>query len=247
MSGSNFKHGLVDENPDVGKRNTTANRVRAILDDKTPTLDVKKTPEQLFDEKIMPKIHDMVMAFGLIPVIEKCRGILSGETEGSSANRERKVIEIFMRAFNKKQLPFKKWAFFPEVIISEGTADISGAALIFGAIMNQEFGIKISLTQSDDDQVSVVTYDDERIEYVDFRNELIGKPESPDAKVKIVMGKNDDVRLHSLPTSEFKRGVMMALSENIQALRDQQGSDAKANETLSRYAESLDKYAKNDF
>ena len=234
---------------DDGDRNDTANRVSAVLSDESENPDLQKTPEQLFDEKIMPKIHDMVMAFGLNFVIEGCRNILSNSDNGSVANRERKVVEVFMAAFNKKQLPFKKWAFFPEAIIADGATDISGAALIFGAIMSQEFGIKIGLTQSDDDQVIVVTYDDERIEYVNFRSELKGKPktDSVENRVRIVMDKADDVRLQSLPVAEFKRGVILDLLENIRALKNQQIADPKFDDIIKRYSDILDKYNEQNF
>jgi len=216
--------------------------------------DLKKSPEQLFEEMIRPRIHEIVMAWGLDSVIEECREMLHGSNDRNRPKLERKAAEKLMKAFSGKKLPFKKWAFFPDAMIGEKATNCSGAALVFGVIMNEELGIKTDYASPIGHAANVVTFSDGKTYYFDPRNQesmkiRLGTPRTRDGfdihKVRVY-----DFSL--LPISKFEHGAMLTVFEVICALKEGQKNDPEADSTVKRYGDGIDfdfaeQYMKGNF
>jgi hypothetical protein len=208
--------------------------------------DLQKTPEQLYETLLKPGIHDAIIALGLTPVIQKCKAKLHNAHEGNRARFEKKVTKWLMNAFKTKNIPFKKWGgFFPDAMAIEGAANCSGSALVFGVIMNEEFGIKTEHVNPIGHAANLVTFSDGTTQYVDPRNRVnfklkLGDPKEIRDGFKIYDISRSSLEYRLLPVSELKHGATLTLLENLCELEKAQDSDPEAMQTIDNYGDDID-------
>lgn len=231
--------------------------------------DLGKTPAQLFDTILKPRIHEVIESWGLVPVIEKCKydlGRLPPDIDKRKrAKHEKKAVMRILRHFEKPIIPFimkmkiplKKWSFFPDAMSDEKAANCSGAALIFGSIMNDKLGIKTEHVNPMGHAANFVTYSDGSTQFVDPRDAYrksikLGSPREERDGFRIYELNDRNLEYSLLPVSEFKHGAMLTMFENVCSLDQERENDAKADLTADFYKDSLDfdfakQYMKGNF
>ena len=190
-------------------------------------------------------LHDAITALGLDPVIQKCKAKLDSAHMENLARIEKKVAKWLMNAFSVRKIPFHKWSFFPDSMAIEGSANCSGSALIFGVIMNEEFGIKTEHANPIGHAANLVTYSDGTIHYVDPRNQVnlklkLDRPTQERDSFRIYDIEKSELEYRLLPVSDLKYGATLTYLENLNALSNAKESDPEARRVIDGYGDDFD-------
>ena len=219
--------------------------------------DLQKTPTELYETLLKSGLHDAITALGLDSVIQKCKVKLDSAHMENLAKIEKKVTKWLVNAFSTKSIPDNKWVFFPDAMAIEGAANCSGSALIFGVIMNEEFGIQAEHVNPVGHAANLVTFSDGTIHYVDPRNQVNLK-----LKLDCSMQERDGFRIYDiekseleyrlLPVSELKHGATLTYLENLNALGSVKENDFEAKRIIDEYGDDIDldfarEYMKGNF
>lgn len=203
----------------------------------------QQTPSEIYQKLLKPKMDSVINAWGFRSKIEECRSKLSQTTAENKAKIERSVVKELLKKF--KGIKENKFAFFPEAMAQEKSANCSGCALVLGHILNEELKIKTEQANPWNHAVNIVTYSDGQTQYVDPRNNKIH-----DLELKECIEEKDGFRVYKidkgglryglLPVANAEHAAGLTLMTNTVALEhDARNKDKKALETMNKYGNNL--------